>query len=46
MANGDTSFKPVVIFHGKGTVASWENYDPQVNVYFNEIAYNNEELFS
>jgi hypothetical protein len=46
MANGDTSFRPVVIFHGKRIIASQENYDPRVNVYFNEIAYNNEELFS
>jgi hypothetical protein len=46
MANGDTSFRPVVIFHGKGIIASRENYNLRVNVYFNEIAYNNEELFS
>jgi hypothetical protein len=46
MANGDTPFKPVVIFHGKGTVASRERYDPRVEVYFNETAYNNEKLFS
>jgi hypothetical protein len=45
MANADTPFKPVVIFHGKGIVASWENYDPRVNVHFNKTAYNNEELF-
>jgi hypothetical protein len=45
MANGDTFFRPVVIFHGKGTIASRENYNPRVNVYFNETAYNNEELF-
>jgi transposase len=46
MANGDTPFKPVVIFHGKGTVASRENYNPRVDVHFNETAYNNEKLFS
>jgi hypothetical protein len=46
MANGDTPFKPVVIFHGKEIVVSRENYNPRVNVYFNEIAYNNEKLFS
>jgi hypothetical protein len=46
MANGDTPFKPVVIFHGKRTIASREFYDPRVEVYFNETAYNNEKLFS
>jgi hypothetical protein len=46
MANGDTPFKPVVIFHGKGTITSRERYDPRVKVYFNETAYNNEKLFS
>jgi hypothetical protein len=46
MANGDTSFKPVVIFHGKRTIANRENYNPRVDVHFNETAYNNEELFS
>jgi hypothetical protein len=46
MANGDTSFRPMVIFYGKRTVASRENYNPRVNVYFNETAYNNEKLFS
>jgi hypothetical protein len=45
MADGNTPFKPVVIFHGKGTVASKENYDDRVDVHFNEIAYNNEDLF-
>jgi hypothetical protein len=45
MADGSTPFKPVVIFHGKGTVAKRENYDERVEVYFNETAYNNEELF-
>jgi hypothetical protein len=45
MANGDTFFKPVVIFHGKRTMVSRENYDPRVDVHFNETAYNNEELF-
>jgi hypothetical protein len=46
MANGDTPFKPVVIFYGKRTVASRENYDPRVDIHFNETAYNNEKLFS
>jgi hypothetical protein len=46
MANGDTPLTPVVIFHGKGIVASRENYDSRVDVHFNETAYNNEELFS
>jgi hypothetical protein len=45
MANGSTSFKPVIIFYGKGTVATRENYDERVEVYFNETAYNNEKLF-
>jgi hypothetical protein len=45
MADGSTPFKPVIIFHGKGTVASKENYDNRVDVHFNDTAYNNEELF-
>jgi hypothetical protein len=45
MADGSTPFKLVVIFHGKGTVASKENYDDRVDVHFNDTAYNNEELF-
>jgi hypothetical protein len=45
MADGSTPFKPMVIFHGKGTIAKRENYDEKVEVHFNEIAYNNEELF-
>jgi hypothetical protein len=44
MADGSIPFKPVVIFHGKRTVASKENYDDRVDVHFNDIAYNNEEL--
>jgi hypothetical protein len=45
MADGSTPFKPVIIFYGKGTVATCENYDERVEVHFNETAYNNEELF-
>jgi hypothetical protein len=45
MADGSTPFKPVVIFHGKGTVASKESYDDRVDVHFNDTAYNNEDLF-
>jgi hypothetical protein len=45
MADGSTPFKPVLIFHGKGTVAKRESYNDRVNVYFNETAYNNEEPF-
>jgi hypothetical protein len=44
--DGIPCFKPVIIFYGKGTMASRENYDPRVDVHFNETAYNNEELFS
>jgi hypothetical protein len=36
----------VVIFHNKGTVVNRENYNPRVDVHFNETAYNNEKLFS
>jgi hypothetical protein len=45
MADGSTPFKPVIIFHGKGTVARREHYDDRVDVHFNETAYNNEDLF-
>jgi hypothetical protein len=45
MADGSTSFKPVVVFHGKGTVVKRETYDERVEVHFDETAYNNEELF-
>jgi hypothetical protein len=45
MADGSTPFKPVVIFHGKGTVANRENYDDRVDIHFNDTAYNNEKLF-
>jgi hypothetical protein len=45
MADGSTPFKPVIIFHSKGTVATRENYDERVEVHFNETAYNNEKLF-
>jgi hypothetical protein len=45
MADGSIPFKPVVIFHGKRTIAKRENYDERVEVHFNETAYNNEELF-
>jgi hypothetical protein len=45
MADGSTPFKPVIIFHGKGTVARREHYDNRVDVHFNETAYNNEDLF-
>jgi hypothetical protein len=45
MADGSTPFKLVIIFHGKETVVTRENYDERVEVHFNETAYNNEELF-
>jgi hypothetical protein len=47
MANGDTPFKPVLIFHGQGIVITKEqpHYDPRVNVYFNPTAYHNKEMF-
>jgi hypothetical protein len=47
MANGDTPFKPTVIFHGRGTVLKREKpyYDPRVEVHFNPTAYHNEEMF-
>jgi hypothetical protein len=45
MADGSTPFKPVIIFHGKGTVAKREQYDEGVEVHFNETSYNNEILF-
>jgi hypothetical protein len=47
MANGDTPFKPVLIFHGQGTIITKKqpHYDPRVDVYFNPIAYHNEEIF-
>jgi hypothetical protein len=46
MANGDTFFKPILIFYGQGTVIMKEQprYDPRVDVYFNLIAYHNEEM--
>jgi hypothetical protein len=45
MADGNTPFKPVIIFHNKGTVATRKNYNERVEIYFNETAYNNKELF-
>jgi hypothetical protein len=45
MVDGSTLFKLVIIFYGKGTVAKREHYNERVEVHFNEIAYNNEELF-
>jgi hypothetical protein len=45
MADDSTLFKPVIIFHGKGTVVKRETYDARVQVEFNETAYNNEGLF-
>jgi hypothetical protein len=47
MASGDISFKPVIIFHGQGTVLAKEQpyYDPRVEVHFNPTAYHNEEMF-
>jgi hypothetical protein len=47
MANGDTPFKPVIIFHGQRTVLAKEQpyYDPRVEVHFNPTAYHNEEMF-
>jgi hypothetical protein len=47
MANGDTPFKPIIIFHGRGIVLVKEQpyYDPRVEVHFNQTAYHNEEMF-
>jgi hypothetical protein len=45
MTDSSTPFKPVVIFHGKGTIAKRENYERTVEIHFDETAYNNEELF-
>jgi hypothetical protein len=47
MANGDTPFKPVIIFHGQGTVLAKEQpyYDLRVEVHFNPTAYHNVEIF-
>jgi hypothetical protein len=47
MANGDTPFKPVIIFHGQGTVLAKNQpyYDPGVEMHFNSTAYHNEEMF-
>jgi hypothetical protein len=47
MANGNTPFKHVIIFHGRGTVLNKEQpyYDPMVEVHFNPTAYHNEEMF-
>jgi hypothetical protein len=40
IANGDTLFKPILIFHGQGTVIAKEQlrYNPRVDVYFNPAA--------
>jgi hypothetical protein len=45
MADGNTSFKPVLIFHGKETVTKRKHYDDRVDMHFNKTAYNNENLF-
>jgi hypothetical protein len=45
MADDSTPFKPVLIFHGKRTVAKKEKYDDRVDVHFNDTAYNNKDLF-
>jgi hypothetical protein len=47
MANGNTPFKPVLIFHNQGTIITKKqpHYDPRVNVYFNPTAYHNKEMF-
>jgi hypothetical protein len=47
MANGDTPFKPVINFHGRGTVLNKEQpyCDPRVKVHFNPTAYHDEEMF-
>jgi hypothetical protein len=47
MANGNTPFKPVLIFHSQGTVITKKqpHYNPRVNVYFNPIAYHNKKMF-
>jgi hypothetical protein len=47
MANNDTPFKPILIFHGQRTVMAKEQprYNPRVDVYFDPTAYHNEEMF-
>jgi hypothetical protein len=47
MADGDTFFKPIIIFYDQGTVIikKQPRYDPRVDVYFNPIAYHNEKMF-
>jgi hypothetical protein len=47
IANGNTPFKPVIIFHGQRTVLAKEQpyYDPRVEVHFNPTVYHNEEMF-
>jgi hypothetical protein len=47
MANSDTPFKPVLIFHGQRTIITKKqpHYNPRVNVYFNPIAYHNKKMF-
>jgi hypothetical protein len=45
MADGSIPFEPMVIFYGKMTVAKREKYEDRVDIRFNEIVYNNEELF-
>jgi hypothetical protein len=47
MANGNTPFKPVLIFHGQRTIITKKqpHYDPRVDVYFNPTTYHNKEMF-
>jgi hypothetical protein len=43
MDNDNTPFKPILIFHGQGTVMAKKQprYNPRVDVYFNPTAYHN-----
>jgi hypothetical protein len=47
MANGNTPFKPVIIFYGQRTVLAKKQsyYNPKIEVHFNPTAYHNEEMF-
>jgi hypothetical protein len=45
MADGSILFKLVIIFYNKETVAKREHYNERIEVHFNKITHNNEELF-
>jgi hypothetical protein len=47
MANGDTPFKPILIFYGQRTVMIKDQprYNPRVDVYFKPTTYHNKEMF-